>query len=175
MSKPYRIRLQETVSATDSSTFHIDPLPLVAAAEFSQIMQAVLHEAGWSHTDGGQMQIQISPQERWVFHPSTMQITAEVRSSEALDHDFSGWSQETLQEQADKYKEAQEARLRSDIAETLEGRQEERRQSFEQIVVEATGRAIKHAASRMGDIHDIQESRSQDGRYALTITIHEKE
>lgn len=175
MSKPYRIRLQETVSVTDSSTFHIDPVPLVGASEFTAILQAVLQEAGWSATSDGKMQMQGPSREGWIFDPKTMQITTELQAAEAIDQDFSGWSQENLHDQAAKHKEATAKRLQAEAAAKLDARQEDRKQTFEQLVVEATGRAIKHAAGRLGDIHDIQESRGEDGRYALTITIHEKD
>jgi len=173
MSKPYRIKLQETIAVVDASTFQIDPVPLVTEQDFSHIVEETLRELGWEAASDGRMEIKVNDQETWTFDPTTMQIVTEVKDQKHLNQDIEGWDNEDLQGEAEKVKNQQQHSLQSRLTQKLEEGQTERKQQFENIVAEATGRAIKEAAQKLGDVQEINEERGPNGEYTLSITIHD--
>lgn len=174
MSKPYRIRVQDVVTASDFSTFHVDPLPLMPPGEFAELLEQVLEEAGWSQNEEGRMSLEVKGGMRFVFDPEKMQIVTEVEGEDSIDQTIEGWSREALEEQGKEMVERRERNLSERITKRLEETSDERRQECENLVVEATGRAIKQAAERLGDIQEIHEERGEGGRYSLTITVEER-
>ena len=175
MSKPYRIRLNETVSLADSSTFSIEPVPLITQQHFSAIMEETLRELGWTPDEEGRMVMQIAEGERWIYHPEKMQIVTDVQETKEIREHLESWSKDELDQDAQRIKEQRITQAQRELTQRLEAQRDERRQRFEGIVAQATGRAIKEAAKDLGDIQDIHEERGEDGRYALTITIHERD
>ncbi len=175
MSKPYRIRLQETVTVADHSTFHIDPVPLVTQQGFEEIMQHTLQELGWKADAEGRLSIAVDDKETWTYLPDKMQIVTSIESQHQINQNIESWSPDVLEQEAARVKEERERELQQQATAALEAGQEDRRRQLETIVAEATGRAIKQAAERLGDIQEINESRGEKGQYTLSITIHERE
>lgn len=175
MSKPYRIRVDEMVSAQDTSRFHIDPLPLVTPETFVQMMEAVLEEAGWQRDEEGSLYQQDENGETHVFLPDRMQIVTIVEEEAQVKRALSGWDHRGLRQAADKLIRRAEKELESKVTDKLDEGVKDRRLRFEEHVVEATGRAIKEAATRLGDVQDMHEDRGENGEYRLTITIQERE
>lgn len=175
MSKPYRIRIQDVVTVQDFSTFHVDPVPLMPPAEFAEILEQVLLEAGWERDEQGRVTMQIDERMTYRFEPETMQIVTEVQAAENVDQTLEGWAPDALEERGKELLERREQFLAEQTTSQLEESNQERRDACEGWVVEATGRAIKAAAERLGDVQDIHEERGEDGKYRLTITIEERQ
>lgn len=175
MSKPYRIRVQEMIGVTDISTFQIEQIPLISPQRFAEIMADVLVEAGWTPTDENQWVGLGSEGETYVFDPGSLQIRTQLAQHQHLDQEVEGWDPGHLQHSVQEYIAAQTEQLQAELTQTLETRQQERRQQFEAWVSEATGRALKELAAELGDIQHIHEHRGEDGRYQLTISIQERD
>jgi hypothetical protein len=175
MSKPYRIRVQDSVVVGDYASFQIDAPPLSTPQEFSDILAEVMEEAGWTADEDGKMSFEIAEGQRYVFAPDKMRIETVIQDQRDINEELEGWSVKAVNEKADRVVEETERELGQDISQKLEETKEERRELFEGLVVEATGRALKDAAQRLGDVQDIHEERSEDGTYRLTISIQERE
>lgn len=175
MSKPYRIRVEESVVARDYSTFQVDAPPLATPQEFSEILAEVMQEAGWTENEEGRLCFQVAEDEEYIFVPEKMQIQTVIEGSDEVHTDLEGWSQKDVNAKADKVVEQRSQALESQITQRLEASQGERREQFEAMVVDATGRALKEIAQRLGDVQDIHEERSEDGTYRLTIAIEERD
>jgi len=175
MSKPYRIRVQDVVTAQDYSTFHIDPVPLVTPSAFSHLMSEVLAENGWSTCENKQMQLESEDGALHTFDPEKMEITTILESEEQIDRTLDGYERGRLEQKAKEIVEQREDRLNEEVTNRLEDSLNDRRLQFEEMVVEATGRALKDAAERLGDVQQIHEERGEGGKYRLTITVQERE
>lgn len=175
MSKPYRIQVQESIAAADCSTFQVDAPPLATPQEFSEILEDVMIEAGWERDKDGRLGLDLAEGERYVFHPETMQIKTNLHASEDVTEELEGWTPQSVHEKADQLVAQREQQLEARLTQQLEEHQEERKEVLEQLVVDATGRALKDIAQRLGDVQDIHEERSEDGTYRLTISIQERD
>lgn len=175
MSKPYRIKVNDVVVAQDSSRFHIDPVPFVTPSEFTEMLSQVLEESGWERDPEGRLTTKDEHGEVHTFDPECLEISTVLGARKEIEQTLEGWHYNGLRNQAESIVERTEELLESEVSEALDERYSERHLMLQELVVEATGRAIKEAAQKLGDVQNIHETRGEGGEYRLTITIEEYE
>jgi hypothetical protein len=80
-----------------------------------------------------------------------------------------------LQQQAEQHLDQRRQLLQEQLAAQLSEQRDQRRQWLESLLTQATARALKIVAQELGQIQSIEEHRSEDGSYKLSISIKDIE
>lgn len=174
MSKPYRIRLQETVTVADRSTFHIDPVPLSHNKDSRRSCSKRS-----KNSDGRPIQKDASrsPSTTKKHGPisptrckSSLPSKPNTKSTKTSSHGVP----DVLEQEAERIDNAS-ANSNNKPPTSSKPAKKNADDNSKPFVAEATGRAIEQAAERLRDMQEINESRGEKGQYTLSITIHERE
>jgi hypothetical protein len=175
MSKPYRIRVKDLISAKDHATYQIEPLPLLSNQDFANIFTQILLESGWELDAQQRPVFQSESGEIYTFDPKLLQIQTSLQSEASIDHSIDGWDRAELQQQAEQHLDQRRQLLQEQLAAQLSEQRDQRRQWLESLLTQATARALKIVAQELGQIQSIEEHRSEDGSYKLSISIKDIE
>jgi len=175
MSKPYKISIRDLLTAEDSSTFQIQPIPIVQRERFAQILTEILENDGWEKDLEGRPTFSPEKGKLYTFEPDNLQFSVKLEATEKIEEEIEGWNPRELREEAERELSRRQRELEKKLSLQLEAEKEERHRLFESLIARATGKALKELAQSIGNIESIEESFSENGEYRLVITIEENE
>ena len=188
MSRPYRISVRESlhrvIRADDHVRSQLEILPVLPAAEMSELLGRELQERGFEveqgqavrREDGVEIRVDLQTGEVVVQAELEQEVSLSKEQGGQYDRDFvrKGAAEKALrdrvQKELEKEAEDKEQELQNQATDKLEGELAEVRQELDQAVHRTLAEALKKKASRIGQIKEVTED-VENGSMTLVVEV----
>ncbi len=171
MSRAYRVTwvtVSSNVTTSDTLTMNLSLLGILAAGEMAALLRDELERAGWKREGDGSMTRALDGMEA-TLAPDGSKITVTAGAEGAIT--ARGTNRDDAAKNLEQTEAREKQRLQGEVAKRLSAAEPDLRAKVGEAIQRVYVEALRKKAASMGAIESVQEGRSSDGEYEVTIKV----